>query len=145
MASIKLSDLPKHLRDQISTGHPAASNRRKLQRAALQEESELEAIFAYQLRCQPTIPKPVREHVFHPTRKWRFDFAWPARLIAVEIEGAIHVEGRHTRGVTFQDDCEKYSEAALLGWLVLRATDAHLDNLTALRWLQTALNRPVAS
>lgn len=60
-----------------------------------------------------------REHKFHPERKWRFDFALKNK-IAVEIEGGIWVSGAHSRGKHFESDCEKYNEAALLGWRVFR-------------------------
>ncbi|WDF96101.1 hypothetical protein [Aeromonas dhakensis] len=30
-------------------------------------------------------PDPATELLFHPKRKWRLDYAWPARMIAVEI------------------------------------------------------------
>jgi very-short-patch-repair endonuclease len=62
-----------------------------------------------------------REYHFHPTRKWRFDFAWPSQLVAVEIDG----RGRHQTVAGVRADCEKHNEAARLGWRVLRfpATD----------------------
>jgi very-short-patch-repair endonuclease len=64
---------------------------------------------------------PVREHKFHPTRRWRFDFAWPSIKLAVEIDG----RGRHHTVAGFRADCEKINEAIKLGWRVLRfpATD----------------------
>mgnify|MGYP006149714629 CR=1 FL=1 len=33
------------------------------------------------------IAEPVKEHKFHPKRKWRLDLAWPEEKLAVEIEG----------------------------------------------------------
>src|SRR6187551_2874790 len=36
---------------------------------------------------QARIAEPVPEHRFHPTRKWRFDYAFPIAMLAVEIEG----------------------------------------------------------
>lgn len=68
------------------------------------------------------LPVPEREHRFHPVRKWRFDFAWPEKLIAFECEGAIYMNGRHTRGSGFEKDCEKYNAAMLLGWRVFKVT-----------------------
>lgn len=62
------------------------------------------------------------EHRFHPTRRWRFDYALPSMNIAVEIEGATWAGGRHVTGAGYAKDCEKYNEAALLGWTVLRFT-----------------------
>jgi len=66
---------------------------------------------------------PLRGFQFHPTRRWKFDFAFPEIHVAVEIEGLIGgVGGRHQRMAGYQGDCEKYREAAKLGWLVLRYT-----------------------
>jgi very-short-patch-repair endonuclease len=64
----------------------------------------------------------VRELRFHPTRRWRFDFSIPRLKIAIEVEGAIWARGRHTRGSGFEKDCEKYNEATIMGWRVLRFT-----------------------
>lgn len=66
-------------------------------------------------------PLPEREYAFFDSRRWRFDFAWPAIKLAVEIEG----RGRHQTVVGFRNDCEKYNTAIAEGWRVLRfpATD----------------------
>ena len=63
-----------------------------------------------------------REVRFHPTRRWRFDFViLPLeRRIALEVEGGLYVSGRHTRGKGFEGDLEKYNQAVLAGWRVLR-------------------------
>ncbi|MDE0005597.1 MAG: hypothetical protein OXQ29_23145 [Rhodospirillaceae bacterium] len=67
------------------------------------------------------IPPYVREYRFHPTRKWRFDFAWPERRVAVEIEGIKYGDvGRHQHGAGFVADCEKYEAALRLGLQVYR-------------------------
>ena len=71
---------------------------------------------------------PVSEHKFHATRRWRFDYAWPEKYLAVEIEGGTWVGGRHTRGVGYEKDCEKYNTAVSLGWRVLRFTPTMLEN-----------------
>ena len=78
--------------------------------------SEAEEIFweAWWSRRWPS--DIVREHMFHPTRKWRFDFAFPSVKLAVEIEGW----GRHQRRVGFSLDCEKYNTAESMGWRILR-------------------------
>lgn len=66
------------------------------------------------------IQKPQREYRFHPTRKWRLDFAWPDRKLAVEIEGGVWTGGRHTRPQGFIEDCRKYNALSLAGWRLLR-------------------------
>lgn len=40
--------------------------------------------------------------------------------MALEIEGGAFVRGRHNRGAGFREDIEKYSEAAALGWRIVR-------------------------
>ena len=73
--------------------------------------------------------RPVIEHKFHPTRKWRFDIALVERKIAVEVEGGTWVSGRHSRGTGYRNDCEKYNEATKMGWRVLRFTPDMIDQL----------------
>lgn len=87
------------------------------------------------------VPKPVTEYKFHPTRKWRFDYCWPDRKVALEIEGGVFVKGRHTRGVGYLKDMEKYSEAAILGWCVVRCTPQQLNDGSAFTWVKRALDR----
>lgn len=103
--------------------------------------SQLEAEFAFQLKVHK-VKLPVREHVFHPLRKWRFDFAWPSEMVAVEVEGMpFSRPGRHQTKDGFTKDCEKYNEAAIMGWVVIRVTAEHIDDMRALQWVQQALLR----
>jgi very-short-patch-repair endonuclease len=83
-------------------------------------------------------PEPTPEFQFHPTRKWRFDLAWPEQKIAVEVEGGAFTGGRHTRGDGFTKDCEKHNAAALMGWLLLRVTPAHIRDGQAIDWIEEA-------
>lgn len=85
------------------------------------------------------LPPPLREYRFAPPRRWRFDCAWPAQRIALEIEGGTWTGGRHVRGRGYEGDCVKYSEAALRGWRVLRVTTAMLRDGRALALLERAL------
>lgn len=68
----------------------------------------------------------VCELLFHPTRKWRFDYAIPAAMVAIEVEGGAYTQGRHTRGRGFEADMEKYNTAEAMGWHVLRVTPERL-------------------
>lgn len=74
------------------------------------------------------LPVPTPEWKFHPGRAWRFDYAWPLELVALEIEGAIWKQGGggHSHPLGIQRDAEKYSEAALLGWRILRVAPEDL-------------------
>jgi len=74
------------------------------------------------------IPAPVAEHRFHPDRKFRFDYAWPEQRLALEIEGGIWRKGggAHSHPQNIERDIEKYSEAAVLGWRIVRAAPEDL-------------------
>lgn len=74
------------------------------------------------LHCRASGLFPEREYKFCEDRKWRFDFAFPEDLIAIEIEGAVWSAGRHTRGSGYIADLDKYNSAARLGWRVFRFT-----------------------
>lgn len=81
----------------------------------------------------------VREHRFHPTREWRFDMAWPAEKVALEVDGAVYTGGRHTRGKGYSNDCRKFAEAVVLGWRVVRVTSDHIGSGEALQWMERLL------
>lgn len=102
----------------------------------------LSAIATVEAYCESKgYQQPATEYRFAPPRRWRFDAAWPEIKLALEFEGGVFVGGRHTRGVGFQNDCEKYSEAALLGWRVLRATPGQVKRGIVFEWLDRALTR----
>lgn len=103
--------------------------------------SYIEDIFENQLiLCQ--IDGFVREFKFSKTRKWRADFCWIKQMIIVEIEGCVFQCGRHVRGKGFTADCEKYNEATILGYRVLRVTTEHVQNGKALDWVERLINDP---
>jgi hypothetical protein len=53
-----------------------------------------------------------REFHFHPTRRWRADFAHLPSRTLIEIEGGIYVNGRHNRAGGFAADLENRAEIA---------------------------------
>jgi hypothetical protein len=78
---------------------------------------------------------------FHPIRRWRFDFALGyeplhprmgvsktlERLkLAIEVEGG-QFTGGHKRGKAADSDTEKFNEATLRGWRVLRFTTGQVE------------------
>lgn len=77
------------------------------------------------------LPEPVPEYRFHPHRKWRFDYAWPLHRLALEVDGGVWTQGRHTRGSGFLGDMLKFNNATLLGWRVLRYTPQQLGQAIA--------------
>lgn len=81
------------------------------------------------------LPVPVVEHEFHPKRGFRFDYAWPHSMIALEVEGGIfggkaangrRYKGAHSSISGMLRDIEKYNGAAVHGWRVLRVTPDQL-------------------
>lgn len=67
------------------------------------------------------------QYKFHPTRKWRFDFAVMEKKVAIEVEGATWANGRHNRGSGFLGDCIKYNEASFFGWRLIRIPTAWIE------------------
>lgn len=100
--------------------------------------SDLEEHLAGQIRMRG-LPTPEREYRFHPVRRWRFDFAWPNLMVAVEVEGGIYAHGRHTRGAGFAADCVKYNEALMAGWQVLRVTSEEIKSGKVIEYLDKLL------
>lgn len=121
-------------------GVPVGSTLRLRRRVGV--EGKRREDFAGTLAAQATmrgLPEPVREHRFHPVRGWRFDLAYPGALVAVEVDGGAFAGGRHTSGPGFREDCVKLSEAAALGWRVLRVMPEHVTSGEAVEWLRRAL------
>src|SRR6185312_11827645 len=87
------------------------SEREKLQ-AALWRDLEF-------LRLAPYFECEVR---FHPERKWRFDFFARPFDLAIEVQGSTFTNGRHTRGLGYENDRRKVNAAAELGIVVLEYT-----------------------
>jgi very-short-patch-repair endonuclease len=90
--------------------------------------SKLESRFLFLWRCLDGPPLE-REYRFYPDRKWRADFAHPPSRTLIEVEGGIFMRagGRHSRGSGYAKDAEKYLEATLSGWRVVRLTERQLD------------------
>lgn len=108
------------------------------------------------------LPTATPEFYFHPTRKWRFDFAFTelglgsgvsglgnspdARrqilcpFLAVEVQGGIWTGGRHSRGSGLVKEHEKLNAAAVLGWRILYCTPQQVQTLEFARTIKAALN-----
>ena len=80
--------------------------------------SALEDSFEFQLKALNLLGYE-REHRFHPTRKWRFDFSFISKKLAIELHGGIYTQGRHTRGAGVEADMIKINTAQEMGWTVL--------------------------
>jgi very-short-patch-repair endonuclease len=85
------------------------------------------------------LPAPEAEYRFAAPRRWRFDYAWPQQMVALEVDGGTWVAGRHTRGSGWQRDTEKLNAAAVLGWRMLRCTPQQLCTLEMVQLIAEAL------
>jgi len=149
-SGIPLSKLPKALQNQVAAEllkHPRRPVKAKEQPATTQQTHILQYqrpaidspdVFSGWIEVQGLLA-PVPEYRFDPDRRWRFDYAWPAFMIALEVEGGIWTGGRHTRGTGFLKDIEKYNRAALLGWRVFRCTPDTLCTQETLKLLSPFL------
>lgn len=137
---LRLADLPASIRSRIPHDKPPSVA--KVARSRIPglppSESPLVARLLLAIRADG-LPEPVRELTFTPLRRWRFDLAWPERMLAVEVDGGVMSGGRHTRGAGFVADCEKLNTATLLGWRVLRFPGPHVTDGTAAKMLRQAL------
>ena len=89
---------------------------------------------------------PLRERRFHPVRGWKFDYLIEELKIAIEQEGGVWREGggAHSSPKAILRDMSKYSEAAILGYIVLRLTPEELVTYGELpeklcQWLNLAI------
>lgn len=137
---LRLADLPASIRARIPHDKPpsVANAARSRVPGLPPAESPLVARLLLAIRADG-MPEPVREIRFAPPRRWRFDLAWPERMLAVEVDGGVWSGGRHTRGAGFIADCEKLNTATLLGWRVLRLPGPHVKDGTAVKMLRQAL------
>jgi hypothetical protein len=86
-------------------------------------ESDLERLFqTYWSNLYPQSP-PTTQLRFHPSRLWVFDFAWPLRQVAVEVQG---IGPGHCSLPGMTKDYDKMRAALLLGWKVVYVTKKHL-------------------
>ena len=80
------------------------------------------------------------EFRFHPTRKWRFDFCCPEYKIAIEIDGGVFIQGRHTRPLGYINDMEKLNNAAAMNYRVFRITPKQKFTPELITLIKTAVN-----
>ena len=97
-------------------------------------KSDLEEKFLYYWRIlAPDLPEPEREYRFHAVRRFRWDFAWPAQKVAVEIQGGTWMRtktgrsGGHAHPSRIEKDVEKYNLGQQEGWSVYLVTGKMLD------------------
>lgn len=80
--------------------------------------AKIQDLFAFDMRNNK-LPIPEREFEF---QKWRFCFAWPSMLLAVEVGDRV--------------DSEKLAVALVNGWAVLPVRTKDIHTGQALNWVR---------
>ena len=84
----------------------------------------------------------ITEHRFHPTRRWRFDYAILEHKIAIEKDGGVWMKGggAHSRPQNILRDMEKLTQANVLGWTVIRRTPDQLNTRETLDLIKQTID-----
>lgn len=87
------------------------------------------------------LPKPIAEYKFHPKRKWRIDYYFEHKnqKVALEVEGGVWTNGRHTRGKGFTKDMEKYNQLSAHGIFLIRCVPKKLLKSDTIKLIKSVL------
>ena len=127
MTSISLAEYRRIYKPKRKAKRPASVKKERV-------VSEGEAILSQHLRTLKI--EFEQEFQFHPTRKWRADFHLKGKKILVEVEGGIWSNGRHTRGKGYLGDLEKYNEATMMGYQVIRFSTEQVKSGKAIEQIE---------
>lgn len=117
----------------MSHGGRRAGAGRKPKPKSPKPRSEIEELMAEQLKVYG-LPEPVRQLKYLEDRKFRADFAWPDRMIALEVDGAVHrIKG------TFQRSFEREYLLKMAGWQVLHVGGNEVRKGIAIEWIRNLL------
>lgn len=86
------------------------------------------------------LPDPIAEFQFLPDRKFRFDFCWPNKKVALEVQGGLWSGGAHVRGAALLKEYEKYNMACVLGWRILFVVPQDLCLLETVNLIKQSLD-----
>lgn len=115
----------------------------KLALAISRAKQDLRALAFFELLRKAGLPKPEREVTFAKVplnRNWRWDFCWADHWLALEVQGAIFTQGRHTRGAALLREMEKLNAGAMLGYRVMFTTPKQLASPELVAQIYGAIN-----
>ena len=82
----------------------------------------------------------IPEYRFDEKRKWRIDYYFEGKVkLAVEIEGGIYSNGRHTRPSGFIADMEKYNALTTHGIYLFRVSYENLNKKETIETIKKIL------
>lgn len=134
----------------FKNGHvPDEFEKEARRKAATDEQQGRNKLF--DLRCQAAgLPIPVHEYKFHPKRRWKFDALFDG-LVALEVEGGLFGVGEkcptcgqrravgHKGIERLKSDIEKYNEATIMGYVLIRCTPDKVDDGSVFAVIRRAL------
>lgn len=116
---------------------PTIKARPPVDKMARKKKAMSSLLWDVKIAKMPALETEIR---FNPKRLWRIDYGYSELKIGVEFEGGTfgvgkpcpvckrRQQGRHTSGAGHESDCEKYTEANLMGWIIIRATENSIKN-----------------
>lgn len=108
----------------------------------MKKTSPLEEKFLRQLKERGLVRGIQRELTFAPKRRFRFDFAWPKKKLAVEINGGIWLRrGGHSTGKGIENDLRKLQLARSLGWTVFSYSNKMIHDCSAVEEVEAWLKK----
>ena len=122
----------------VTTRESIARRARELKR---HKNERFERELAFQIKAHG-FPEPHEQYQFAEElgRRFRADFAWPAReyRFLVEVQGGIWRRGggAHSHPQNIERDVEKQQIASLLGWFVVPVITDQVKNGTAIAVLE---------
>ena len=129
MSSISVEEY----RKQFGGGRKTGAKTKRPKRGG-KVESEGESLLSLQLKALKIAFE--REFKFCQDRKWRADFHLVDKMILIEVEGGIWSGGRHTRGKGYLGDLEKYNEATMMGYQVIRFSTEQVKSGKAIEQIE---------
>lgn len=87
------------------------------------------------------LPAPEFEVLAIPGRKFRADIYFAQAKVAVEVEGGVWTNGRHTRGSGFLRDAEKYNLYVQNGIRLLRYTPQQITKRETWEQIKAVINQ----
>jgi len=102
-------------------------------------------VFAWAWKVANLVPDlaPVPEYQFMPDRRFRFDWAFVAHKVGIEVDGGLWLRVGHAHPGNILKEMVKFNFAAAAGWRVFRFTPEMLraDPVACCELVRQALQR----
>lgn len=124
LANSKVSHLNKHIHD-----HKKKKKRTGIPQPVIISPQKEWLIWNVAMWCNEKALTLRTEYLFHPERKWRFDFEIESLMVGIEYNGIMSNKSRHTTIAGYSGDMEKINAAQQLGYTVFQYTPLNYKNV----------------